>query len=155
MLYNVLKLVHLLAIMLWLGGMAYTLMFVRPALGELPPPERLRTLRGIVARFLGAVLAAVLIALASGAWMMAEVASQVHATGGTLRIPPAWHVMAGLGVVMAIIYFYVRYGIFNRLNDAVERGAWAEGAAAAAALRRWVLVNLLIGLVIVAVVVLV
>ncbi|WP_167383652.1 CopD family protein [Bordetella genomosp. 12] len=154
MVYNVVKLLHVLAIIFWLGGMAYTLFFVRPALACLPPPERLRTLRGLLARFLGALLAAILIALASGAWMLAEVASQVHATGGDLRIPPGWHVMAGLGVVMTAIYFYVRYALFARLSAAVDRGDWPAGARAAAQVRACVAVNLVLGVLIVAAVLL-
>lgn len=150
MVYNLVKLLHVLAIIFWLGGMAYTLFFVRPALAGLPPPERLRTLRGLLARFLGAVLAAILIALASGAWMLAEEASQVRSTGGSLRIPAGWHIMAGLGVVMAVIYFYVRYALFTRLNEAVERADWPEGARAAGRVRAWVAVNLALGVVIVA-----
>ncbi|AMD46319.1 CopD family protein [Bordetella holmesii] len=154
MVYNVVKLLHVLAVIFWLGGMAYTLFFVRPALACLPPPLRLQTLRGLLARFLGAVLAAILIALASGAWMLADVASQVRATGGSLNIPPAWHLMAGLGVVMAAIYFYVRYALFARLNAAVERADWPAGAQVAATLRTWVGVNLVLGVLIVAAVLL-
>ncbi len=154
MVYNLVKLLHLLAIIFWLGGMAYTLFFVRPALAALSPPERLRTLRGLLARFLGATLAAILIALASGAWMLAAVVSQVRSTGGSLRIPAGWHLMAGLGGVMAVIYFYVRYALFTRLNDAVERADWPAGALAAGRVRAWVAVNLALGVAIVAAVLL-
>ena len=41
MLYASLKTVHLLAIIVWLGGMVFAMFFLRPALATLEPSVRL------------------------------------------------------------------------------------------------------------------
>jgi uncharacterized membrane protein len=40
--YAALKLVHLLALIVWIGGVAFVLFFLRPAVLALEPPLRLR-----------------------------------------------------------------------------------------------------------------
>ena len=57
MLYAVLKTLHVLSIMLWIGGMAFTLFFLRPAVAALEPPVRLRLMQDVLGRFFTAVLA--------------------------------------------------------------------------------------------------
>jgi len=62
--------------------------------------------------------------------------------------------MAGLGVLMIAIFGHIRFVLYQRLRIAVVDSAWAAGGAAMSAIRVWVRVNLAIGLLIVAVVVL-
>ena len=71
MLYAVLKTIHLLSIVLWLGGMFFALVCLRPALGMLDPPLRLRLMHEVLRRFFDAVLIAAGLALATGVWMIA------------------------------------------------------------------------------------
>ena len=75
MLYAILKTLHLLSIILWIGGMAFVLFFLRPALGSLQPPARVTLMHDVLRRFFGAVSAAIIIVLVSGLWMMGEFAS--------------------------------------------------------------------------------
>ena len=65
MLYNSLKLLHLLAVIVWVGGMVFAHFFLRPATQALEPPQRLRLMHDVLQRFLAAVGVAVLIMLAS------------------------------------------------------------------------------------------
>lgn len=149
MLYATLKVVHLLAIVVWLGGMVFAHFFLRPAVAQLDAPARLRLMHAVLGRFFQAVLAASLLALATGVWMIGRVAKQVVQSGGSFQMPLGWSVMAVLGVVMLAIFLHVRFALYKRLSRAVAAADWPAGGAAMAQIRQWVAVNLGIGVVIV------
>ena len=149
MLYAVLKILHLLAIILWIGGMAFVLFFLRPALGSLQPPARVTLMHDVLRRFFGAVSASIIIVLVSGLWMMGEFASAGSASG--VRMPMSWMVMATLGLLMMAIYGHIRFVLYKRLQRALASSAWADGGAALGSIRIWVLANLFLGLVIIVV----
>ena len=56
-LYASLKAVHLLATIVWIGGMFFMLHCLRPAASLLEPPLRLRLLHATMRRFFVAVIA--------------------------------------------------------------------------------------------------
>ena len=149
MFYAILKTLHLLSIILWIGGMAFVLFFLRPALGTLQPPERIRLMHDVLRRFFGAVSASILIVLVSGLWMMVDFASGAAASG--VRMPMSWMVMATLGLLMMAIYGHIRFVLYKRLQRALASSAWADGGAALGSIRIWVLANLFLGLVIIVV----
>ncbi|MNO05997.1 Copper resistance protein D [compost metagenome] len=60
--------------------------------------------------------------------------------------------MAAGGIVMTAIYGYIRFVLYTRLAAAVAASAWPAGGQAMAGIRRWVGVNLLLGIAIVAVI---
>lgn len=152
MLYAGLKVLHVAAVLLWVGGMAFVHLFLRPSLATLAaPPDRLRLMQAVLARFLGAMTAVVAVVLVSGAWMVADVRQQVMATGGHLVLPLAWTLMTALGLVMALVFGVIRARLYPRFRDAVAAQQWPTAATALAAVRRWVLVNLVIGSVVVVV----
>lgn len=143
-----LLLVHLLSIIVWLGGMAFAHFCLRPALPLLAPPERLRLVHAVLSRFLSWVLGAALLALASGLAIMAI------AGGAGASMPWGWHAMAALGLVMIAVFAYVRLGPFQRLARAVAAQDWPAGASALAGVRQGVALNLAIGVLVVGVAVL-
>ena len=149
MLYAILKTLHLLSIILWVGGMAFVLFFLRPALGSLQPPERVRLMHDVLRRFFGAVSASIIIVLVSGLWMMADFASGSAASG--VRMPASWMVMATLGLLMMAIYGHIRFVLYKRLQRALASSDWSAGGALMGSIRLWVLINLLLGLVIIVV----
>ncbi len=151
MLYNALKTLHLLSIIVWIGGMAFTLFFLRPAVAALEPPLRLPLMHDILGRFFATVLVMAGVTLVTGAWMMAMFSSQAAASESAARMPLAWSVMAALGLLMVAIFGHIRFVLFRRLRRAVADRAWAVGGAALASIRNWVRINLLIGLVVVVV----
>lgn len=83
--------------------------------------------------------------------MMGRVAGQAGQTGVSTPMPLEWLVMATLGVAMVLIFGFIRLVPYPRLVRAVAVGAWPDGAAALATIRRWVMVNLVLGVVTVAV----
>ena len=154
MLYNALKLAHVLSIIVWIGGMVFAHFFLRPAAQSLEPPLRLALMNDVLRRFLAAVGVAVLVVLASGLWMVGRVAKQAVQSGGNFSMPLSWTLMATLGLVMMAIFGHIRFALFKRLQRAVAATDWPAGGKALASIRRWVGVNLVIGVGIVAVVLL-
>ena len=81
MLYASLKTVHLLAIIVWLGGMVFAMFFLRPALATLEPSVRLPIMHEVMRRFANAVVAVSLVALFTGLWMIGNVARAASEIG--------------------------------------------------------------------------
>ena len=146
MLYAILKTLHVLSIIVWVGGMVFTHFFLRPAAASLEPAVRLRLMHDVLGRFFQAVLAASLLTLATGVWMLGRVARQVVQSGGSFEMPLAWTVMAVLGVLMVAIFLHIRFALFKRLGRAVAASDWPAGGAAMAQIRTWVSVNLGLGI---------
>ena len=151
MLYISLKAIHLLAIIVWIGGMAFAHFFLRPALGTLQPPQRLTLMRDVLQRFFAAVLVAIAIALATGLWMIGRAAKETVQAGLAFNMPLDWTIMATLGLLMMAIFAHIRFALFKRLDKAVTAQDWPAGGAALASIRTWVGVNLTIGVAIIAV----
>ncbi len=141
-----LKTVHVLSIIVWIGGMVFAHFFLRPALTQLEPPVRLRLMHDVLGRFFQAVMVASLLTLVSGVWMLGRVAKQVVQSGGSFEMPLAWTVMAVLGVAMVAIFMHIRFALFKRLGRAVAASEWSAGGAALAKIRTWVSINLGLGL---------
>ena len=148
MIYATLKTLHVLSIIVWIGGMVFAHFFLRPAVAPLEAPLRLRLMHDVLGRFFQAVLAASLLTLASGVWMLGRVARQVVQSGGSFEMPLAWTIMAVLGVVMVAIFLHIRFVLYRKLDRAVAASAWAAGGAALARIRTWVSINLGLGIVI-------
>ncbi|CAN7410208.1 CopD family protein [Acidovorax sp. LjRoot129] len=155
MLYNALKLAHLLSLIVWIGGMVFTHFFLRPAAQSLEPPQRIRLMHDVLQRFLAAVTVAVVVVLASGLWMIGRVAKQAVQAGGSFAMPLDWTLMATLGLVMMAIFGHIRFALFKRLQRAVAASDWPAGGQALAAIRTWVAVNLALGVATIAVTLLV
>lgn len=151
MIYSLLKLTHVLSIIVWIGGMVFAHFFLRPAVAALEPPQRVRLMHDVLGRFFQAVLVLATLTLISGLWMIGRVAKEAVQSGGVFHMPLSWTVMATLGLVMVAIFGHIRFALFKRLKSAVELADWPAGGAALGAIRRWVMVNMALGLTIVGV----
>ncbi|HEY9095197.1 MAG TPA: CopD family protein [Hydrogenophaga sp.] len=151
MIFAALKLAHLLAVVVWIGGMVFAHFFLRPAALSLEPPQRIRLMHAALQRFFAAVLVAIVVILASGLWMIGRVAKESVQAGLGFNMPLDWTLMATLGLVMMAIFGHIRFALFKRLGKAVALSDWAAGGAALASIRTWVGVNLGIGVAIIAI----
>ena len=136
-------LLHLLAAMFWLGGMATIVLCVRPAaLAALTAPQPIQLLHATLARFLKYVALALAILLLTG----------IHLYGLRGGMGARWgiHVMAFGGILMMLVYGHLRFGPFKKLDASVKSQNWAEGKAALGQIRVLVLVNLFLGVLITA-----
>jgi len=150
MLLAVLKAVHVLAVVLWVGGMAFAHFFLRPSLAVLEPAQRVKLMHAVLGRFFAAVLWAAGLVLVSGLWIIGRVAKQAVQSGGSFSMPLDWSVMSVVGVLMIAIFGHIRFVLYKRLDRAVQAGDVPAGGAALASIRQWVGVNLALGLALVA-----
>jgi uncharacterized membrane protein len=137
---------HLLSVVVWVGGMFFAYMALRPvAAAQLQPPQRLALWAGVFRKFFPWVFAAIAIILASGYWMV------LVFYGGFAAVGMHVHLMIWIGFVMMLIFLHVFFAPFKRLQRAVAAEDWPAGGSALAQIRVLVGVNLLIGLVVVAI----
>lgn len=151
MFYAILKTIHLLSVIVWIGGMTFAHFFLRPAVATLEAPERVRLMHAVLGRFFSTLLVAGGLAVGSGLWMMGRIAKQTVQAGGTLNLPLEWIVMAVLGVAMLAVFGYTRFALYTRLTRAMTAADWPTGDAALTSIRSWLMVTLAIGVVIVVV----
>lgn len=151
MIYATLKLLHILSIVVWIGGMVFAHFFLRPAALQLEPPQRVRLMHAALQRFFAAVLGVVVLVLVSGLWMMGRVAKETVQAGLSFNMPLNWTLMTVLGLVMMAIFGHIRFALFKRLSKAVAASDWPAGGAALASIRTWVGINLAIGVVVIAI----
>lgn len=151
MFYALLKTVHLLSIVVWIGGMFFTVYCLRPAVALLDGPVRVRLMLATLARFFHAVLIAAGLMLLTGGLMINSAAAAAAQTGGRFNMPLDWMLMTVLGVLMVAIFGHIRLVLFKRLERAVAAQQWPVGALTLASIRSWVVVNLMLGVVIIVV----
>ncbi len=143
---RVLVLVHLAAVIVWLGGMFFAQVCLRPAVAaQLPPPQRLPLLTAVLARFFVAVGFALLLLWGSGLLRYAQVGAAT---------PWNWNLMAGIATVMTLLFGRIVVRFRRRLVVAVAAQDWPAAAAAMKGIGHLVLVNLVLGFVTLAVAVL-
>ena len=148
MLYAALKTLHVLSLIVWIGGMVFSQFFLRPAAAHLDAQARVKLMHDVLGRFFRAVLVASLLVLASGIWMLGRVAKQTVQSGASFDMPLAWTIMTVLGVLMVAIFMHIRFALYKRLSRAVAASQWEAGGAALAQIRTWVSINLALGVVV-------
>lgn len=149
MLFILFKLLHLLAVMVWVGGMFFAHFFLRPAVQGLQPPERVKLMHSVLQRFFAVVMVLVVVILASGVGMIGSIHAMAGAAGGKFNMPATWIVMSVLGLAMMAVFGHIRFALFKRLDRAVEAKDWPAGGKALESIRKWVALNLALGLVII------
>ncbi len=151
MTYSLLKLVHLLGLIVWIGGMAFSHLFMRPALGTLPAEQRLTFMHQVLQRFFNAVTVSAIFIFMTGVWMIARTAGQFAQAGIEFAMPVSWMFMAAVGMVMMAIFAWLRLLPYGRLHRAVTAQDWPAAGQALGTLRKGVAVNLVLGLIIIVV----
>lgn len=133
------KLIHLLSVVVWVGGMFFAYMVLRPSAAEiLQPPERLQLWDKVFCRFFNWVWIAAFLTLVSGLYM-------IYQFGGMQFVPHYVHLMLLLGSVMLLIFVYVFFAQYVHFNLAVAAKNWPKAGAILATIRKLVASNLLIG----------
>ena len=136
---------HNLAAVVWVGGIFFAYMVLRPSAGPLEPPARLAMWRRVFGRFFPWVWASIAILLISGYTMLF-----VH-FGGFAGAGLHINVMQLTGIVMMLLFLHLYFAPWRRFSRAVEAGALQDAAKQLNQIRRIVAVNLVLGLLTVAV----
>ena len=132
---------HVMGVVVWVGGMFFAHMALRPAVQSLAPPERLTLLAATLSRFVAWVAVAVVAILASGFAMLVMLDS--------VRLYV--HAMTAVGLAMVAIYAYLVAVPLRVLRGGVAAKDWPRAGAAMQRIRQLVAVNLVLGLVVIAV----
>jgi uncharacterized membrane protein len=132
---------HVVAAVIWVGGMFFALMVLRPSTGPLDPPTRLALWQRVFARFFPWVWGAVAVLLVSGFAMV------IWGFGGFAKIGSYVHLMMGLGIIMMLIYAHLYFAPWRRFRRAVAAGEWPVAAKYIDQIRRLVTINLVLGLI--------
>jgi uncharacterized membrane protein len=136
---------HVLAAVIWVGGMFFAYMVLRPSAGPLEPPARLALWRRVFARFFPWVWASIVVLLASGYAML------FWHFGGFAAAPLHVNIMQATGILMMLLFFHLFFAPWRRFARAVDAGTWPAAAASLNQIRMIVAVNLALGLITVAV----
>lgn len=136
------KFLHILGFTVWVGGMFFAYTALRPvAASQLEPAQRLLLWAGVFAKFFPWVWLAVTLILASGLYMMAQMGK-----------PPAYvTAMLVLGVIMMLIFAHIFFAPHKRLQRAIPGRDWKAGGAALGQIRKLIGINLILGLVTIAI----
>lgn len=136
---------HLLAATVWVGGMFFASVALRPAAAELDPAHRMKLWADALTGFLHWAWAAAAVLLVTGLWMIFGV------LGGMQAVGPHVHVMFGLGLLMMLMLGHIWFAPLGRLRRAVAGSHWADAGKALAQLRLFIGAHLVLGLAVIAI----
>ena len=137
---------HVLAALVWVGGMFFAWMVLRPAaVKALEGPARLKLWVEVFQGFFRWVWVAVVLLPVSGVGML-----HMHFNGFETA-PRYVQVMMGLYVVMTALFIRIQALMLPELRTAVIAQDWPVGAAVLGKIRRLVGINLIVGLLLVAI----
>jgi uncharacterized membrane protein len=135
---------HLISVVVWVGGMFFAYMALRPvAASVLEPPQRLALWAGVFDKFFPWVWLSVVLILGSGLYMIDLMA--------WFAAPFFVLAMFASGVVMMLIFVHIFFAPYKRLKRAVANRDWKTGGAALGQIRMLIGINLGIGLITIAV----
>jgi uncharacterized membrane protein len=137
--------VHSLSAVVWVGGMFFALVVLRPASGPLDPGPRLALWQRVFDRFFPWVFAAIVLLLASGFTMVFWV------FGGFGGVGLHVHLMMTIGIVMVLIFLHLYFAPWKRFRAALAAGDNPAAAGQLNQIRILVTINLILGLITVAI----
>lgn len=134
--YFPLKALHVLAAVLWVGGMFFAILVLRPSLAVLEPAQRLALHAGVFRRFFLVVWHAMPLVILTGYAMIFLVFGGMAGT----RWPV--HVMTLAGLLMGAVFAYLFFVPYRRFRNAPDAPSKAQ---AVDMIRKLITVNLVIG----------
>jgi len=134
---------HTLAAVVWVGGMFFAHVVLRPSLMEVDPPVRLTIWRSVFPRFFAWVwLSVVLLPMTGYAMVFVDF-------GGFAEAGRHVEVMHLLGWVMVVLYGVMFFRPFAKFKSEVDAQNWPAAANHLAVMRRIVTTNLILGLLVI------
>lgn len=142
---NLMKFLHLMSAIVWLGGASFMLFALRPAARQLAPEQRLPFIKDVLGRFFALVWITIGLLLLTGLTMLLAV--------GMKNAPVGWHLMLGLGILMFLLFGHLYFGPFRRLKLAVAAADWPEGGRRVGQIAALAGLNLALGVIAIAAVI--
>ena len=133
---------HLIAAVIWVGGMFFAYVCLRPAAqSTLDPPQRLRLWSVVFQHFFVWVWAAIITILVSGYWMI------FIEYDGFDGVVPTVKIMHITGLLMMLVFFHVFFAPYRRLKQYVATEDFAAAGKQLGQIRILVAINLGLGLI--------
>jgi len=130
---------HLIAAVIWVGGLFFAYVVLRPSAAAFEPPQRLQLWAGVFKRFFPWVWMAIVVLMISGYWLIFDWFNGFATTPGHV------HLMHLVGWVMALLFVYLYYKIYPLFVNAVNIEDWPVAAEQLNRIRQIVLINLILG----------
>ncbi len=144
--YEVVKLIHLVAAILWMGGMAFMLLALRPAaLAVMDPQSRARLMGAVWQRFFLIVIVSIVALFTTGTNLYTTAFRAAKAATGSGSVPLGWNLMLVIGIVMMLIFGHIYFAGFRKFKRAVAAAEWPVAAKAAAQVQTLVMANFVLG----------
>ncbi len=132
-LYGVLKAVHVLCAVVWVGGMFFAYVVLRPSMAVLEPAQRMALHGQVFRQFFLVIWHAMPLIVLTGFAMIFAV------FGGMAGVRWNVHVMLLLGLIMAAIFLAIFFGPYRTFRA-------APGPAPLDTIRKLIGINLILGL---------
>ena len=135
--YAGLKALHLLCAVLWVGGMFFAYVVLRPSMAAIEAPQRMLLHTRVFKKFFLVVWHVLPLVLITGGamlalqWNMATLPWQINA-------------MMGLGLLMAAVFLVIVFGPYRQFRRTTDRNRMA---ASLDSIRKLIGVNLVLGLI--------
>ena len=130
---------HALSAVIWVGGMFFAHVVLRPSAALIDPNVRLPLWSRVLGRFFAWVWVAIALLLLTGFTL-------IQNFGGMGAVQPYIHLMMTMGLVMALIFAYLYFFPWQRFKQEVGRQEWEQGGRSLAQIRLLVTINLVLGL---------
>jgi uncharacterized membrane protein len=132
---------HVLAAVVWVGGMFFAYMALRPAALKLEPPQRLMLWSETFERFFPWVWGSVVVLPFTGYWMIFSMFGSFDST------PLYALIMQYIGLAMIAIYLHVFFAPYRRLRRFVADEDFPAAGKQLAQIRKLIALNLSLGLI--------
>lgn len=140
------KLIHLVAAIFWMGGMAFMLLALRPAaVALLQPPERLMLMGGVWKRFFPIVLVSIVALFTTGTNLYTTAFRAIKAATGQGSVPLGWNAMLVFGLLMMAIFAYIYWVAYPKFKRAMAALDWPAAGKAAAQVHICMVINFALG----------
>jgi uncharacterized membrane protein len=146
LMYEIVKLLHLIAGIVWLGGMTFMLVALRPAvMAQMEPQARARLMAMVWGRFFPVVLGAIVVLFTTGTNLYTTTFRSIKAATGAGSVPMGWNLMLVAGLAMMLIFGHIFFAGYRKFKGALARDDWAVVAAASTQVHRLMVVNFALG----------
>ncbi len=144
--YDLFKLLHLIAGIVWMGGMTALLFALRPAaMKVLEPQLRAQLMAQVWQRFFLVVLVSIVLLFTTGTNLYTTAFKAAKAATGAGSVPLGWNLMLVLGLAMMLIFGHIYFAGFKKFKRAVAAAEWPIAAKAAAQIHTLMLTNFVLG----------
>jgi uncharacterized membrane protein len=134
--YAGLKALHLLCAVLWVGGMFFAYVVLRPSLAAIEAPQRMLLHTQVFRKFFLVIWHAMPLIIITGFAMLGFI-------GGMANAPWQIHTMLGLGLLMAAVFLAIFFGPYRQFRRTTDRNRMVSSLDN---IRKLIGVNLILGL---------